>query len=418
MNRTIVEMARTLLSEGNLPLMYWCFAVSYAAYIINRSPTRTLESKTPHEAYTRNKPSVAHLRIFGCKAYVHIPQEKRQKLDKKTLECAYLGYSEHKKAFILLYRSSGHLVESRDVHFDESELVEPSRVIIETEVGKNEEEVEILPDQKNKDIESDTSLPEDAPENPPGESNDDDDKNEFDAPSEDHKTTGESSSQYRPSLMPDNNGKHSNESRMVSCTKRSSPMDSATQRTSHTTTTHPLNTRNAPATPNSNPSTLSNPPCRSGRERKAPVQDDDSRYLVTLYGSRQMQDLGKKKRDEREQAGSSEGEGRRMNVTPVTDKSAKTAVLENSISYHDALSWDDRDKWEEACKHELETFKKMEVYCYDFSICPPPVVLLSLPTCFIVIPWTCCFTSSFLLSSMLVLSYVLLLVLSLVSSLT
>ena len=56
--------------------------------------------------------------------------------------------------------------------------------------------------------------------------------------------------------------------------------------------------------------------------------------------------------------------------------------------------------------------------CYDFSICPPPVILLSLPTCFIIIPWTCCFTSSFLLSSTLVLSYVLLLVLSLVSSLT
>ena len=60
----------------------------------------------------------------------------------------------------------------------------------------------------------------------------------------------------------------------------------------------------------------------------------------------------------------------------------------------------------------------LSTYCYDFSICPPPVILLSLPTCFIVIPWTCCFTSSFLLSSMLVLSYVLLLVLSLVSSLT
>ena len=175
--------------------------------------------------------------------------------------------------------------------------MEPSRVIIETEVGKDKEEVEILPDQENKDIESNTGLPEDAPENPPGESNDDD-KNEFDAPSEDHKTTGESSSQYRPSLMPDNDGKHSNESRMVSRTKRSSPMDSATQRTSHTTTTHPLNTRNAPATPNSNPSTLSNPPHRSGRERRAPVRDDDSHYLVTSYGSRQMQDLGEKERDE------------------------------------------------------------------------------------------------------------------------
>ena len=51
-----------------------------------------------------------------------------------------------------------------------------------------------------------------------------------------------------------------------------------------------------------------------------------------------------------------------MNVTPVTDKSAKTAVLEDPISYHNVLSQDDWDKWEKACKYELETFKKMEVY--------------------------------------------------------
>ena len=76
MNRTIVEMAHTLLSEANILIMYWCFAVIYAVYIINRSPTHTWESKTPFEAYTGNKPSIAHLQIFGCKAYVHIPQEK------------------------------------------------------------------------------------------------------------------------------------------------------------------------------------------------------------------------------------------------------------------------------------------------------------------------------------------------------
>ena len=146
MNRTIVKMACTLLLEGNLPFMYWCFAVIYTAYIINWSPTCTLISKTPHEAYTENKPSFAHLRIFSCKAYIHVPQEKHQKLDKKTLECAYLGYSEHKKAFILLHCLSGHLVESRDVHFNESKLVEPSRVTIETEVSENREEVEISPD--------------------------------------------------------------------------------------------------------------------------------------------------------------------------------------------------------------------------------------------------------------------------------
>jgi len=68
-NRTIVEMARLLLKDANLPNSYWSFAVNYAVHIINRSPTRTLKnSLTPFEAYTGNKPSIAHLCIFGCKA--------------------------------------------------------------------------------------------------------------------------------------------------------------------------------------------------------------------------------------------------------------------------------------------------------------------------------------------------------------
>ena len=108
MNQTIVEMTHSLLKDANLPNSCWSFAVNYAIHIINRSPTRTLESSlTPFEAYTGNKPSVAYLRIFGCKAYAHVPQEKCQKLDSKTIECTYLGYSEHKKAYTLVHRSSG-----------------------------------------------------------------------------------------------------------------------------------------------------------------------------------------------------------------------------------------------------------------------------------------------------------------------
>ena len=81
---------------------------------------------------------------------------------------------------------------------------------------------------------------------------------------------------------------------------------------------------------------------------------------MTSYGNQHTQDPSGKERNGQGEAESSEGEGKVMNVTPVTNKSAKTAVLEDPISYHE--SRDDRDKWVEACKYELETFKKMEVY--------------------------------------------------------
>ncbi|GBE88792.1 Retrovirus-related Pol polyprotein from transposon TNT 1-94 [Sparassis crispa] len=132
MNRTIEEMARSMLNDAGLPNTYWGDAVLHAVHILNSVPTRTLpDNLTPHEAYTGNKPSMAHLRVFGCKAYVHVPKEKRQKLDSKMFECMHLGFAANRKAYRLVHRVTGRIVESRDVYFDEGTEVAPSRVTID-----------------------------------------------------------------------------------------------------------------------------------------------------------------------------------------------------------------------------------------------------------------------------------------------
>ena len=52
-------------------------------YVANRSPSLALDDKTPHEVCSGKKPSLQHLRVFGCDAYVHVPKENRSKLDQK-----------------------------------------------------------------------------------------------------------------------------------------------------------------------------------------------------------------------------------------------------------------------------------------------------------------------------------------------
>ena len=61
-------------------------------YLLNRSPSSVLVEKTLHEAWTGKKPSLEHLRVFGCDAYVHVPKENRSKLDKKDEKCIFIGY--------------------------------------------------------------------------------------------------------------------------------------------------------------------------------------------------------------------------------------------------------------------------------------------------------------------------------------
>ncbi|UYV73291.1 hypothetical protein LAZ67_10002537 [Cordylochernes scorpioides] len=83
-NRTIVESARCLLHGRKMPLELWAEAVNTAVYLLNRCTTKVLGNSTPYEIWYKRKPSILHLKTFGCNAYVHIPKDNRKKLDKKT----------------------------------------------------------------------------------------------------------------------------------------------------------------------------------------------------------------------------------------------------------------------------------------------------------------------------------------------
>ena len=45
----------------------------------NRSPISALVDKTPHEIWSSKKDSIAHLRVFGCDTFMHVPKEKIEK---------------------------------------------------------------------------------------------------------------------------------------------------------------------------------------------------------------------------------------------------------------------------------------------------------------------------------------------------
>ena len=89
MNRTIMEKARSMLLEASLPESFWAEAVNTAVYLHNRSPTRSLEGKTPYKAWNGIKPDLSHLKVFGCDAFLHVPDEKRNKLQSKKPKSAY-----------------------------------------------------------------------------------------------------------------------------------------------------------------------------------------------------------------------------------------------------------------------------------------------------------------------------------------
>ena len=90
-----------MLSGVELGQEYWAKAAGTTCYLVNRSPSSVLDDKTPHDIWSGKEPSLQHLRLFGCDAYVHIPKENRSKLDKKVEKCIFIGYKDGVKGYKL-----------------------------------------------------------------------------------------------------------------------------------------------------------------------------------------------------------------------------------------------------------------------------------------------------------------------------
>ena len=97
----------------------WGEAVRHATYLINRVPTRALKNQTPYESFKGRKPSIGHIRVFGCLAYAKLDAALLKKLDNISQTLVHLGIEQGSKAYRLYNPSTRRIVVCRDVKFDE-----------------------------------------------------------------------------------------------------------------------------------------------------------------------------------------------------------------------------------------------------------------------------------------------------------
>ena len=137
-NRHIEEIARALMSEKNMPKHFWAKVVYTAIYVMNKTPTTGIHDMTPEERYTGVKSDVSHLKVFGCIAYVHIPNELRTKLDPKAEKCIFIGYSLEQKGYRCYNPVTRQIKVSRDVVFDELNSWYGAQKCIQDDVEKED----------------------------------------------------------------------------------------------------------------------------------------------------------------------------------------------------------------------------------------------------------------------------------------
>jgi hypothetical protein len=118
-NKTLVEMARTMLDEYKTPRHFWIEAIDTACHIINRVYLHKFFKKTAYELLTDKKPNVSYFKVFGAKCWIRDPHHNA-KFAPKAHEGFMLGYGKDSHTYRVFNNVLHKVVETVDVRFDET----------------------------------------------------------------------------------------------------------------------------------------------------------------------------------------------------------------------------------------------------------------------------------------------------------
>jgi hypothetical protein len=126
-NITIMEAVKTMIHDQDLPMCLWVEVAMAIVYVQKKLSHSALGFKTPEDIFIGKKPEVSHLKIFGCPVFIHIPKEKRNKLEPSRKKGIFVGYCEVSKAFRIYIPGHCHIEINRDETFDEEATLKKSR---------------------------------------------------------------------------------------------------------------------------------------------------------------------------------------------------------------------------------------------------------------------------------------------------
>lgn len=118
--RSINDILRTLLLQASLPSKFWAETLRTATLLINIRPTKTCPLYSPFESLFLSHPDYSSLRVFGCLCFPNTASTTQNKLAPRSLPCIHLGLSDDHKGYRCFDPSSGRVLVSRHVVFDEN----------------------------------------------------------------------------------------------------------------------------------------------------------------------------------------------------------------------------------------------------------------------------------------------------------
>ncbi|KAM1582402.1 hypothetical protein TB2_029793 [Malus domestica] len=136
-NRTLMNTVRSMMSSADLPVTFWGYALYTAAYLLNRVPSKSV-SQTPYEIWHGRKPSLNHIKIWGCKAYVK--KLEATKLEARSVRCYFVGYPRETMGYEFYHPNNQKVFVTRTAKFLEDEFVFKGTISRTMEINEINEE--------------------------------------------------------------------------------------------------------------------------------------------------------------------------------------------------------------------------------------------------------------------------------------
>ncbi|MFS7910246.1 putative RNA-directed DNA polymerase [Helianthus anomalus] len=136
-HRHLLNIARALLFQSGIPLKFWSECILTSSYLINRTPSSVLNGGSPYELLFGFKPSLNHLKIFGCLCFFTI-LTNNDKLEERAEKCVFMGYSNYKKGYKVWSLDQRKFIFSRDVSFYENVFPYKTNLALQKDLENNE----------------------------------------------------------------------------------------------------------------------------------------------------------------------------------------------------------------------------------------------------------------------------------------
>ena len=122
-NRTLLDMVRSMIDFANLSISFWGYALESVCYLLNRVSSKFI-IKTPYEIWKGRKPTLSHLRVWGCPTYVK--WLVTDKLGPRSDKCTFIGYPKETKEYFF-YADEQKVFVNLKATFLEKEFLEIGR---------------------------------------------------------------------------------------------------------------------------------------------------------------------------------------------------------------------------------------------------------------------------------------------------